>query len=64
MSICECQFESFSARGNEDYLDRFAAQLGALFQRGWTMADAARDGLGWWQVCLYREPKAGREERA
>jgi hypothetical protein len=63
VSICEYQFASFDARGNEDYLDRFATQLDALFQRGWTMADAARDGRGWGQGCLYRERKTGREER-
>ena len=58
MTVCEYQFARFNSRGGDDYLNRFAERLDTLFADGWTMLEAGRNGLGWWQVCLYREPHA------
>jgi len=63
MTVCEYKFARFNSRGSDDYLNRFPARLDALFTEGWTMTESVRDGLGWWQVCLYREPNAVCKKR-
>jgi hypothetical protein len=58
---CEFQFESFNARGEDEYLNEFARRLDDLFQAGWTALDANRDPAfrGWWQLCLLKEGGLG-----
>ena len=56
MTICEFQVESFHARGNDDYLDDFAAHLDRLFASGWKAIDSERDTHpGWGRLWLYKE---------
>lgn len=60
---CEYRFESFNARGDDDYLDQVARQLDELFQADWTVPEVNRDPAfrGWWQICLFREGSTGSE---
>jgi hypothetical protein len=56
MIVCECRFESFNARGNDEYLDCFAQRLDQLLASGWTLLDSHRDSAfkGWWQIELFK----------
>ena len=56
MIVCEYRFENFNARGDDEYLDRFAQRLDQLFAQGWTVLDSYRDAAfeGWWRVELYK----------
>jgi hypothetical protein len=57
MTVCEYRFESFNARGDEEYLERFAHFLDELFRIGWAAPEVIRHsaGNGWWLVSLYKE---------
>jgi hypothetical protein len=57
MIQCEYRFENFNARGDDDYLNRFARQLDELFQAGWTAPEVNRDPAfkGRWQLCLVKD---------
>jgi len=57
MTLCEYRFEQFNARGDDDYVDRFAWRLDDLFDRGWTLLNSARETAspGWWRVELFRD---------
>jgi len=56
VTICEFRFESFNARGDDEYLDRVTALLDDLLDARWVLDDAMREpaGGGWWRICLYR----------
>jgi len=57
VTVCEFRFESFNARGDDEYLDCATALLDDLLEARWVLADAMRDpaGGGWWRICLYRD---------
>ena len=56
MIVCEYQFETFNAYGDEAYLDRFAERIDALYASGWKLMESKRDASrkGWWQVELVK----------
>jgi hypothetical protein len=56
MVVFECLFETFDARGDDEYLDIFSERLDGLFASGWKLAESRRDTAfsGWWRVELLR----------
>jgi hypothetical protein len=61
----EHRFESFDTRGNDCYVDGFAARLDKLILEGWRVLESTRDPLsaGCWQVELFREGRLETSRR-
>jgi len=57
MTLCEYFFVRFNARGDDEYVDRFAEHLNELLDQGWTLFDSGRETAspGWWRVDLFRD---------
>lgn len=64
MILCEYRFDRFNARGNDEYLDRFADHLNELLGSGWTAPEVIRDSAssGWWLVCLFKDRSSQPQE--
>ena len=56
MTVCEYQFETFNAHGDDAYLDGFAERLDELYAAGWKLVESKRDPncKGWWWVELFK----------
>jgi len=57
MTLCEYRFETFNARGADEYLDQFAERLDGWFAEGWAVLDSKRETAraGWWRIELFKE---------
>jgi hypothetical protein len=64
MALYEYRIEAFNARGDDQYLDRFAQRLEVLFDRGWSVIERSKDTAspGWWRVELFKEDHHRKED--
>jgi hypothetical protein len=62
MIVCEYCFKEFDARGNEEYLSSWSAQVDRMAEEGWVVENSERRPRrpGLWTVVLVRPPQGTR----
>jgi hypothetical protein len=68
MIVCEYFFKEFDARGSDEYLNAWAAEVDRMGGLGWKVADSTRRRKqpGVWSVLLVRPAQefCGRETKS